>query len=76
MLCLKFAHRDLLYTEKGEYPILLLDDVMSELDIHRRQLILEREDHQVFITTTDLKFIPEEILEKSHLYSVKAGVLR
>lgn len=76
VLCLKFAQRNLLYTESGEYPILLLDDVMSELDIHRRQLILEREDHQVFITTTDLKFIPEEILEKSFVYSVKAGVLR
>jgi DNA replication and repair protein RecF len=76
VLCLKFAQRNLLYTERGEYPILLLDDVMSELDIHRRQLIMEREDHQVFITTTDLKFIPEEILEKSFLYSIKAGVLR
>lgn len=76
VLCLKFAHRNLLYTEKGEYPILLLDDVMSELDIHRRQLILEQENHQVFITTTDLKFIPAEILEKGSLFSVKSGVLR
>ena len=76
VLCLKFAKRNLLYTDKGEYPILLLDDVMSELDKHRRQLILEREDHQVFITTTDLKFVPEDILEKSFLYHIKAGVLR
>jgi DNA replication and repair protein RecF len=76
VLCLKFAQRNLLYTERGEYPILLLDDVMSELDTHRRQLIMEREDHQVFITTTDLKFIPEEILEKSSLYYLEAGVLR
>lgn len=75
VLCLKFAQRNLLYTEKGEYPILLLDDVMSELDIHRRQLILGQENHQVFITTTDLKFIPEEILEKSFLYPIKAGTL-
>ena len=63
-------------TIKGENPILLLDDVMSELDIYRRRLILEREDHQVFITTTDLNFIPDEIIKKSSLYSVKAGVLR
>ncbi|NLZ54140.1 MAG: DNA replication/repair protein RecF [Thermoanaerobacteraceae bacterium] len=76
VLCLKFAQRNLLYTEKGEYPILLLDDVMSELDIHRRQLILEQENHQVFITTTDLKLLPEDILKKSFLYCVKAGALR
>ena len=76
VLCIKFAHRNLLFREKGEYPILLLDDVMSELDSHRRRLILEREENQVFITTTDLKFIPDEILSKSTLYSVKNGVLR
>ncbi|HHX22736.1 MAG TPA: DNA replication/repair protein RecF [Thermoanaerobacterales bacterium] len=76
VLCLKFSQRDILSTIKGENPILLLDDVMSELDIYRRRLILEREDHQVFITTTDLNFIPDEIIKKSSLYSVKAGVLR
>ncbi|MDD4569540.1 MAG: DNA replication/repair protein RecF [Tepidanaerobacteraceae bacterium] len=76
VLCLKFSQRDILHTVKSENPILLLDDVMSELDIHRRRLILEREDHQVFITTTDLKFIPDEIMNRSSLYSVKSGVLR
>lgn len=76
VLCLKFAQRNLLYTQRGEYPILLLDDVMSELDIHRRQLILKQDNQQVFITTTDLKLLPEDILNKSFLYSVKAGALR
>jgi len=49
---------------------------MSELDIHRRQLILKQDNQQVFITTTDLKLLPEDILNKSFLYSVKAGALR
>lgn len=74
-LCLKFAQRELLFMEKGEYPILLLDDVMSELDTQKRRLILEREDHQVFITTTDLRLIPQEILDKSSIYTIKSGVL-
>jgi len=76
VLCLKFAQRNLLYTERGEYPILLLDDVMSELDTHRRQLILEQENHQVFISTTDIKLLPENLLNKSCLYRIKAGALR
>jgi len=76
VLCLKFAQRNLLYAETGEYPILLLDDVMSELDSHRRQLILEEEKHQVFISTTDLKLLPKSLLSNSSLYQVKAGTLR
>ena len=76
VLCLKFAQRNLLYNERGEYPILLLDDVMSELDIHRRQLIFEQQNHQVFITTTDLKLLPEYISKRSSLYCIEAGALR
>ena len=43
-------------SEAGEYPILLLDDVMSELDEHRRKALLEfvRQRIQTFITTTDV----------------------
>lgn len=76
VLCLKFAQRNLLYAERGEYPILLLDDVMSELDSHRRQLLLEEEGHQVFISTTDKNMLPEKLLNKSALYRVEAGALR
>jgi len=76
VLCLKFAQRNLLYAEKGEYPILLLDDVMSELDTYRRRLVLEQGNHQVFISTTDLNLLPENLLNKSSLFCVKAGSLR
>lgn len=72
-LCLKFAQRSLLSTEKGEFPILLLDDVMSELDEGHRKLILDDEKSQVFITTTDLKFIPDNILKKASLYLINNG---
>lgn len=53
-LSLKLAEVDLIKQEIGEYPILLLDDVMSELDIDRRKsLIRTFKDVQTIITSTD-----------------------
>ena len=50
-LSLKLAELELANTEKGEYPVLLLDDVLSELDETRRKRILELpEKTQTFIT--------------------------
>lgn len=72
-LCLKFSERQILREENGDEPILLLDDVMSELDAAKRRLIIEKQDRQVFITTTDLASIPEEILTKSRRFLVKEG---
>ena len=52
---IKLAERDILYDDRGEYPVLLLDDVLSELDLKRQSFILERISHgQVFITCSDL----------------------
>ena len=41
-LSLKLAERELLLAETGEYPILLLDDVLSELDARRQEFVLNR----------------------------------
>ena len=50
-LSLKLAERELHYADKGEYPLLLLDDVLSELDAKRQSFVLNRiNDGQVFIT--------------------------
>ena len=54
ILSLKLAEKDLFYIEKGEMPILLLDDVMSELDGYRREYLYEKlKNCQVLITCTD-----------------------
>lgn len=61
ILSLKLAEIDLMQEMTGESPILLLDDVMSELD-HTRQLkLLEgiRKQVQTFITTTSLEHLHE-----------------
>lgn len=54
MLSLKLAELQVIYDELGEYPILLLDDFMSELDKNRRKNFLENiKDTQVIITGTE-----------------------
>ena len=56
-LSLKMAEVDLYYQEKGEYPILLLDDVFSELDKTRQQRLLEKiKGLQTIITCTHFEF--------------------
>jgi len=51
---IKLAERDIHYDDRGEYPVLLLDDVLSELDSSRQSFIIGRIKHgQVFITCCD-----------------------
>ena len=53
-LSMKIAQSEYINSIKGEYPVLLLDDIMSELDINRRMYLSERiKDKQVLITSTD-----------------------
>jgi DNA replication and repair protein RecF len=57
-LSLKLAEMELAKAKRDYYPVLLLDDVMSELDIYRRQQLLSlmTGKAQTFITATDLNF--------------------
>jgi DNA replication and repair protein RecF len=53
-ISLKLAQRELMAKETGEYPILLLDDVLSELDSSRQDFVLNQiKNGQVFITCCD-----------------------
>lgn len=67
ILSLKLAEIELIKKTTGDYPILLLDDVMSELDNHRQTKLLEsiKENVQTFITTTTLDHIALDQLPKS-----------
>jgi DNA replication and repair protein RecF len=60
LLALLLAERDVLADERGAPPLLLLDDVMSELDGGRRRLLAERlgSRGQALVTTTDLAHVP------------------
>ena len=76
-LALKFAARDHLHTETGEAPILLFDDVMSELDERRREYLAEYflESAQAVITTTNLDYFDPEILERAHVVRISSGAI-
>ncbi|HLH62933.1 MAG TPA: DNA replication/repair protein RecF [Ktedonobacteraceae bacterium] len=62
----------------GEEPILLLDDVFSELDSLRREYLLRQilQHDQVLITATDFTDFPQEILTKAHRYQVVNGEIK
>lgn len=60
ILSLKLAEIMYIYDNTEQYPILLLDDVNSELDASRRKALLNfvKNKTQIFITTTEKSFIP------------------
>jgi DNA replication and repair protein RecF len=62
-LALKMAELDILREETKESPVLLLDDVFSELDVERRTALLSGlKNAQVFITCTDRAFVSRELV--------------
>ena len=77
-LALKLAEVGVMERHAGEMPILLLDDVLSELDLHRGYYLMETisRAQQVLVTTTHLRDYTPEFLEAAMLWCVKAGTLR
>ncbi|WP_127849664.1 DNA replication/repair protein RecF [Lacticaseibacillus hulanensis] len=76
-LAVKLAEIDLMKQETGEYPVLLLDDVLSELDDDRQTHLMKAiEDKvQTFLTTTSLDGIAREIIHDPAIFHVDAGQL-
>lgn len=74
-LSLKLAEIELIYSEIGEYPILLLDDVLSELDDYRQSHLLNtiQGKVQTFVTTTSVDGINHDTLKQAATYNVLAG---
>ncbi|EHJ53220.1 DNA replication/repair protein RecF [Streptococcus macacae] len=74
ILSLKLAELELIKSASGDYPILLLDDVMSELDHFRQTKLLESisENVQAFITTTSLEHLTS-LPKEFQLFTIKQG---
>ncbi|MBD5144670.1 MAG: DNA replication/repair protein RecF [Ruminococcus sp.] len=71
-LALKLAHAKILKAEHGEYPVMLLDDVLSELDEKRRRFILNNiEDMQVIITCCDEKSVTD--MTEGRIFRMEKG---
>lgn len=77
-LALKLAELEYIETELGDQPILLLDDVLSELDAGRRADLLAATQglDQVLLTTTDATSLPPAALAQGTRFRVRAGSLR
>lgn len=75
-LALKLSQLEYVRREIGEFPVLLLDDVMSELDAGRRRQMLQFIDGRVqtFITVNDRELIPE--LAGCAYYEIVQGSIR
>jgi DNA replication and repair protein RecF len=80
-LSLKLAEVDLMRQQTGHHPLLLLDDVLSELDAHRRRYLLNwlvsaDGPQQALVTMTDLHLLPATFLHRCHLWQVQMGRLQ
>jgi DNA replication and repair protein RecF len=77
VLSLKLAQFRLMEDYVGEQPVLLLDDVMSDLDDRRRSKLLEwiQRKCQTFVTCTSLRSFPEEILSQASIFGIKGGMV-
>ena len=75
VLAMKLAEVRYMMTQRRQEPILLLDDVLSELDAARRAHVLDRisEYQQCFITTADVNSIEERFLSRMSRFVVRRG---
>ena len=73
-LAMKLAEREIYRNVSGEYPVLLLDDVLSELDPRRQEFVLNRiAGGQVFITCCEDDRLPQMLGGK--VFHVERGVI-
>ncbi|MEO8356809.1 MAG: DNA replication/repair protein RecF [Chloroflexota bacterium] len=75
LLALKLAEVNWMKERTGEWPVILLDEVMAELDLQRRADLLEYigESEQVLFTTTDLNLFVPAFAEKAEVWKVESG---
>lgn len=77
VLALKLAEMEWMRRRSGEWPILLLDEVLAELDGNRRRDLLGRLNgaDQVLLTTTDLNLFPPDFRERAAVWMIQSGAV-
>ena len=75
LLSLKLAEVNWMRDRTGEWPVILLDEVMAELDLQRRGDLLKYvgETEQVLFTTTDLNVFTPAFASKAEVWRVEGG---
>jgi DNA replication and repair protein RecF len=78
LLALKLAEVNWMKERTGEWPVILLDEVMAELDLQRRADLLHyvNEAEQVLFTATDANMFTTDFLEKSDVWKVEEGTIQ
>ena len=78
IIAYKLCELEIFNQIRGNYPILILDDLFSELDREKINNILDLidDDVQTFITTTEIDRINDEVLKKSKLFEIVDGSVR
>lgn len=78
LLAFKLAEVEWMKEKTGEYPILLLDETLVELDSHRREDLLAylRDYEQAILTTTDLNLFPPGFTTQCELMDITLGKIR
>ena len=75
VLALKLSEMEIFKSNTLEYPILLLDDIFSELDIKKKNRLIQYmiDDVQTIITTTDLHLIDESLVNRAKIFEISSG---
>jgi len=78
LLGLKLAEVNWLRQRTGEWPVLLLDEIMSELDTKRRSDLLRSlsECDQAILTSTDLSMFEKDFVDVHNVWRVEGGMVR
>ncbi len=72
---LKLSEAIFVESTTGRVPVIILDDILSELDPNRRMLILDmfKNYQQVILTVTESELIPNKIKKESDVYNISSG---
>jgi DNA replication and repair protein RecF len=78
LLALKLAEVNWLKQRSGEWPVLLLDETLSELDVQRRRDLLKTlaQCDQAILTSTDLSMFEESFVKAHPVWRVSDGMVR
>jgi len=78
LLALKLAEVNWMKARTGEWPVILLDEVMAELDLERRADLLTYlgESEQVLFTTTDLNLFTPQFAQQAEIWKVQGGTIQ
>lgn len=78
VMALKLAELEWMNQNNGEYPLLLLDEVVAELDSKRRAYLLEHLDGraQTLVTTTELEIFTQAFLDRAAIWQVTEGQIQ